>query len=230
MKKLISLMTAVLMSVTVFAGCTSSNANKESTEEKSSAVSNSDSTDNSNEQGKNSSEILRQAGWTAENRYGLGFYAPMDAIDFEEDRMLHSDYVSYSEFGIGKDSEYGNTIFSIYCSDAYQEEGVVFTADTIEYTLPYILTDDEVEPTLYKEDDNCFIYHQVLEDHRNIYLLCKESGRFYRIQIYEAAWIDTDTGEFFDEPREYKAGDFFTEERYEAFINSLKYLGNKNEL
>ena len=227
MKKILLILTSVIMITTVFVGCTNTSTNNTTNKNEDSLTSESESENklkNSTDNTNDASEILKKAGWTATFRFGLGFYAPMSDMTFEEDPMYHDDCVQNTEIGVGSDSECGESILSIYCSDAFQAQGGVFSNDAIEYVFSDLFGNDDVEPTVYKEDDKCIIYHQIFDEYRAVYVFCKNTGRYYRVRIHPGAWTDITT-DYKGESKNFKAGYFFDEEKYEAFINTLCYLG-----
>lgn len=164
-------------------------------------------------------QLLKDAGWSVSTDLSLGLYAPVDYIYYEEDTMATDDNVEFLEYGTD-DYDY-NMIYDVYhrfhC-DMY------FTKDNMDFAIEEYMDKEEYDVQLVRETNNLYIY-EALQYHV-LFAFVKESNEYYRIRISDDAWenfmhYDSDTGM----DVEVKSGEIFTKERYNAFINTLQYLG-----
>lgn len=168
-------------------------------------------------------KLLTNAGWGISSDFSLGLYVPKNYIDYSEDTMAHDDNVKYLEYGIN-DYDY-RMIYDVYYRfncDMY------FTKENMEFAQAEYMNDEEYDIRMVRETDNLFIYEAY--KYHVIFVFVKDSNEYYRIRISDEAWedfkhYDTDT----DEILQVKAGEIFTEDRYNAFINTIQWLGNVTE-
>ncbi|HAB62498.1 MAG TPA: hypothetical protein DCE48_17680 [Lachnospiraceae bacterium] len=166
-------------------------------------------------------QLLKDAGWSVSTDFGLGLFAPVDYIYYEEDTMATDDNVEFLEYGTD-DYDY-NMIYDVYhrfhC-DMY------FAKDNMDFAIEEYMDKEGYDVQLVRETDDLYIY-EALQYHV-LFAFVKETNEYYRIRISDDAWedfthYDSDTGM----DVEVKAGEIFTKERYNAFINTLQYLGEK---
>jgi hypothetical protein len=164
-------------------------------------------------------QLLKDAGWSVSTDFGLGLYAPIDYIYYKEDTMVTDDNVEFFEYGTD-DYDY-NMIYDVYhrfnC-DMY------FTEDNMDFAQEEYMNKDEYVVRLVRETDNFYIYEAY--QYHVLFIFIKNTNEYYRIRISDDAWedfthYDSDTGM----DVEVKAGEIFTVERYNAFINTIQYLG-----
>lgn len=101
------------------------------------------------------------------------------------------------------------------------------SADSIDF----LLTDISDEAKLYSETDSYYLYEDLTDPHDYIlYLLPKEASFYYTIRVSRKTFDDFTVSDYntvgYSEPgASYKKGEFFTEETYKAFKDTITYLG-----
>lgn len=163
-------------------------------------------------------EMLKGLGWTSYSELGLGFYLPTNEAIKKQRHYTDSNYTEwdYTEFILGRNYEYGNTLLIVKPKDLGL---TVVTSDSVDF----IMSDTDKDATLYSETDSYYLYHIETPNVCRLYLLPKNTSILYIIGTEKEMFKDFEVAD--RSGTTYKAGDFFTEETYTAFKNSLVYLG-----
>lgn len=186
----------------------------------------------------NNKDILTEAGWKAHTELGLGFYLP----DIEDIKVKYSDDKQDKNkalFYVGYNDEYGLGILGI---QTYKlDSNTKTTVDSIGFIISNITSAykyaSEVELVL--ENDFYYLYQYKVTATRygnlpaneykteayRLILLPKDCDFYYILGIDYDSFADFDTTTDFYEGKVYKEGDLFTENTYEAFKNTIQYLG-----
>lgn len=102
------------------------------------------------------------------------------------------------------------------------------TDDMIIYNIKFYETIEELKLIDAKNENSSSLADTVNAEF--IYILIKNTDQYYKINITGAAYVDLWMK---DKKKDYgtyiKAGDLFTEERHNAFINTIQFLGNGTE-
>lgn len=208
MKKKIIIVLSVLTMILSLTACSSNSPAKEEVSGKA-----------ENEVTKqDEAEMLKGLGWTSYSELGLGFYLPKNEAIKKQRHYTDSNYTEwdYTEFILGRNYEYGNTLLVVKPKDLGL---AVVTSDSVDF----IMSDTDKDATLYSETDSYYLYHIETPDICGLYLLPKNTSILYIIGTEKEMFKDFEVAD--GSSTKYKAGDFFTEETYTAFKDSLVYLG-----
>ena len=160
-------------------------------------------------------EMLKGLGWTSYSELGLGFYLPTNEAIKKQISYTDSKYSAewaFAEFILGTNYE----LFSVESEDLGL---TVVTSDNVDF----IISDKDKDATLYSETDSYYLYQFDIPNYRGLYLLPKGASVLYGIYTETDMFKDFEVND--GSGTTYKAGDFFTEETYTAFKDSLVYLG-----
>ena len=179
-------------------------------------------TENKSSSNDDSKQLLKDAGWVAKIERGLGFYLPNETIytdtdDFEDYTLT----IYYVGCYVGC-ADGGQNILSIY---SHKLDGTIISEDSIEFLMGQQQNSDLLE--LLKETDKIYLYG-AKNDSNNACLVVYPKGSECYFEIYISGESfddfeieDDDDGEI----TVYEKGRFFTEETYNAFVDTLQYLG-----
>lgn len=167
--------------------------------------------------------LLKNLGWKTVTpiNFGLGFYLPDDdniKVEYEyDDGSYKSEDIYAAWFRLGSNFE----LMNVYIGDLRRS---VVSEDSIDF----LIADMSDNAKLYSETDSYYLYEDSSNDAGFIlFLLPKNTSIYYKIGISGEAFDDfTVIDDESDTKKSYKAGDFFTDESYVAFKDTLTYLGN----
>lgn len=164
-------------------------------------------------------EMLKELGWTSYSELGLGFYLPTNKAIKKQRHYTDNNRTewNYTEFILGRNYEYGNTLLRVKPKDLGL---TVVTSDSVDF----IISDTDKDATLYSETDSYYLYQVRTSYSYKLYLLPKGTSILYGLYTGPDMFKDFEVND--GSGTTYKAGDFFTEETYTAFKESLVYLGN----
>lgn len=162
--------------------------------------------------------MLKELGWTSYSELGLGFYLPTNEAIKKQRHYTDSNCTEwdYTEFILGRNCEYGNTLLKVKPKDLGL---TVVTSDSVDF----IISDTDKDATLYSETDSYYLYQLETSYSYKLYLLPKGTSILYELYTGTEMFKDFEVAD--GSSTKYKAGDFFTEETYTAFKDSLVYLG-----
>lgn len=168
-----------------------------------------------------SKDTLVDLGWKTETTLGLGFYLP--DVGYDTDRHEKSEYYSaYTEYYIGYNSEYGASL--LYVKLMELDDNTVISDTSIDFIADDAQYDEYSDIKMVRETEDLYVYEQTDDGCKYLYVFPKGTSIYYYLFISNGVFEEIDGLEFAEDVV-YKKGELFTEETYNAFIDTLQYLG-----